>query len=84
MSNRYEYVIVETYYAEGEASGSDVRVRPVSGQRYPISMNVECSKSMRHSHPVGTKFRIMAKIKSKDGGPDFLYSSYKWKYEVLG
>ena len=79
----YQHVVVETYRAIGEASGSDVRVRPLPGQQYPVDMHVECSKGMRKSHPIGTKFKIMAKVKNKEGGPDFLYSSYRWDYDVL-
>ena len=83
MADEYRYIRVETYRAQGEASGSTIRVRPLPGQGYPAGMHVECSKSMRHNHPVGTRFLIQAKEKTKEGGPPFLYSSYKWKYTVI-
>lgn len=83
MNGYYRYLIVESYYSYGEQSRHHIRVRPLPGQGFPIGMNVECSKRMRASHPVGTKFKIQAKIKRKEGGPEFLYTSYKWPYEVM-
>lgn len=79
----YKPVIVETFRQLGEPSGAKLRVRPVSGQGLPAQMRVECSRDMRTKYPVGTKFRIQAKIINKEGGPEFLYSHYNSKFEVL-
>jgi hypothetical protein len=46
-------------------------------------MFVECSKDLMNDYPIGTKFRIKAKITSKEGGTPFVYSYYGWSYEVL-
>ena len=46
-------------------------------------MKVECSKAMRYSHPVGTKFKITAKLTDRLGGTKFLYTNHNWKYEVI-
>lgn len=46
-------------------------------------MFVECSKALSEDYPIGTKFRIKAKITSKLGGAHFIYSHYSWPYEVL-
>lgn len=81
--DHYRYVVVETYRAIGEASRSEVRVRPLPGQRCPVGIHVECSKGMREQHPIGTKFKIRAKLKGMERSPEFLYSSYRWGYEVL-
>lgn len=84
MSDEYHSIVVESYITT-EASGKHgkVHVRPIKGEVFPQTMDVECPRSMRKEHPVGTKFRIQAKETSKEGGSPFLYSSYKWEYEVL-
>ena len=82
MTN-YVEVIIETYSSIGEGSSASIRARPVAGQGYPTTMKVECSKGMRYSHPVGTKFKITAKITDKEGGTAFLYTNYNWKYDVI-
>ncbi|PKO51803.1 MAG: hypothetical protein CVU27_05355 [Betaproteobacteria bacterium HGW-Betaproteobacteria-20] len=45
-------------------------------------MKVECSASMRERHPIGTKFKVWAKIKDTVDAPH-LYTSWQWKYEVV-
>ena len=70
-------IIVESFYALGEKSGSSVRVRPLAGQGFSTGMRVECSKAMRDAYPVGQKFCIYVQVKNMLGGPDHLYSSYR-------
>jgi hypothetical protein len=79
----YLYVIIETYLAIGESSKHSIRARPLLGQNIPTNMKVECSSKMRKSHPVGTKFKIKAKIKDNEELQPCLYTSYKWSYEVV-
>lgn len=80
--SQYEKVVVETYTSD--VSGrSKIRVRPVSGQKFPQTMVVECSNSMRGNNPIGTRFRIFAKETRREGGKPFLYSGYTWPYEVI-
>ena len=81
--SHYQDVIVETYLGRKTSSSGGVRARPVEGQGFDISMNVECSSKMRKSQPVGTKFLIKAKVTNKEGGPDFLYSHFNSSYTVL-
>lgn len=38
---------------------------------------------MRDSQPAGTLFHIYAKITDREGGPAFLYTSFRWHYEVV-
>lgn len=80
---RYTPVVIETYLAQGEASETIVRARPVAGQGFDTGMHVECSKSMRYSYPVGTRFRIKATIKTREGGPPFLYTFHGWPFAVV-
>jgi len=37
---------------------------------------------MRKRHPIGTKFKVWAKIKNTIDTPH-LYTSWQWKYDVL-
>jgi hypothetical protein len=70
-------IIVETFRAPGEKSGSPVRVRPLPNQGLSTAMRVECSKEMRVAYPLGQLFCIKVKVVSKLGSPDFLYSNYR-------
>ena len=88
MSQEREYhtIIVESFYAS-DTSGrhGPVHVRPAKHQVFPQSLFVQCSKDLVNTklHPVGTKFRIKVKLTDREGGTEFLYSSYKWPYAVV-
>jgi hypothetical protein len=80
----YSWVQVESYIADRTSSlHGTVHIRPVPGEAFPTSLRVECSKSMGRDYPVGTRFRIWAKLTDKEGGRPFLYTSWRWKFEVL-
>jgi len=87
MTNRrsgYFSVIVESYHPNSTGGlHGPIHIRPVAGQGLDISMHVECSKSLSYSYPVGTRFRLRAKITNKEGGRPFLYSYFGWPYEVI-
>lgn len=76
------YIIVETYKSRGENSSSEIRARALPGQWAEPSLKVQCSKTMRGKHPIGTKLRIDAKIIDREGTPQ-LYSYYNSKYRVM-
>jgi hypothetical protein len=38
---------------------------------------------MSRKYPVGTRFRIWAKLTDREGCGQFLYTSWRWKFEVL-
>lgn len=85
QDNEYEWVIVESYVPTSTSGRhGKVHIRPVAGGRYPSNLAVECSKKLSTNYPVGTKFKIMAKLTDRDGGGEYLYSSFRWEYEVLG
>jgi hypothetical protein len=46
-------------------------------------MRVECSKSLSRDFPVGTRFKIRAKLTDREDGGEFLYSYFGWEPEVL-
>lgn len=80
----YVYVEVESYNpASTSGLHGKVHVRPCAGQGYPQTMHVECSKKLTSHYPVGTRFRIRAKLTDREGGGEYLYSYFGWKYEVL-
>ena len=83
----YVYVIVESYYpASTSGLHGPVHVRPIEGQLFPSHLHVECSKELvdPNRYPVGTRFKIRAKLTDRLGAGEFLYSYFGWHYEVLG
>ena len=63
MNSKYNYIIVQSVRCNNGVQHGDIHVCPVPGQ-YPFTPDlfVECPKSMKTDYPVGTKFRIKAKI----------------------
>jgi hypothetical protein len=43
-------------------------VRPVFGQTFPPTMDVECSRPVQKLYPGGTRFRIYAKETNREAG----------------
>lgn len=81
--SHYKEIVIETFENPGEPAAERIRARPMAGQGLSTALRVECSAKMREGHPVGTKFKIKAKITAKEGGIEFLYSHYDWPYTVL-
>ena len=85
QDNPYEYIVVETYYPASTAGlHGPVHVRPIPGEAYTAHLQVECSKSLIRDYEVGTRFRLRVKLTDREGGGEFLYSYFGWKYQVLG
>lgn len=80
---KYRPVVVETFVQDGESSTSGIRVRPVAGQQLDTSIRVRCAKAFRDQHPIGTRFKLWAKLTDRQGGTTFLHSPYVWEPEVL-
>ena len=80
----YLFVAVESYVPRSTSGRhGKVHIRPVSGQGYDEGLGVECSKSLTTDYPVGTRFRIRAKLTDREGRGEFLYSSWRWPVEVI-
>jgi hypothetical protein len=81
---RYRMIIVESY-RPGNTSGlhGEIHIRPVAGQGLRTDLHVECSKDLSTKYPVGTKFRIRAKLTDREGGGEFLYSYFGWNYQIV-
>ena len=80
---RYKRYTVETFLPHGEPSASKIRVRPIGGQGLSKNMRVKCGKAFRSRHPVGTKFKMWARVSDREGGTPFLYSPYNWEPDAL-
>jgi hypothetical protein len=77
------FVIVETFLNVGEPSSAQYRVRPVPGQTFAPSMRVQCSKALRRTYPLGTKFRIPVAEVQRDNGGKFLREIGSGPWEVV-
>lgn len=87
MKQDYEHIIVESYKPKNTSGlHGEIHIRPIKGQEpFKVNMHVRCSKNLseEHQYPVGTRFRIKAKITNKEGGKPFIHSHYTWSYDVL-
>ncbi|HDY7704197.1 TPA: hypothetical protein RQK06_004284 [Vibrio vulnificus] len=71
---------------------SSVQLRLIQSQSLPDEITNECalrgsnpfelltefSKKLFHDYPVGTKFKLKAKLTDREGEGMFLYSYYRW------
>jgi PII-like signaling protein len=80
----YRWIVVESY-RPGSTAGlhGEVHIRPISGQGVRTDLHVECSKKLSENYPIGTRFRIKAKLTDKEGGGEFLYSYFGWAYDTV-
>ena len=80
---QYHQITIETYFEVKSGKSSKIHAKPIEGERYPTTLDVECSRAMRNEHPVGTRFRIWAKLTDREGGGEYLYTSWRWPYEIV-
>lgn len=76
-----EYILIvgEVFYDPARRKNG---VRPASDQPFPQTMKIECARKIR-DYPVGTKVKLWVVATTKEDSRPFLYSSYKWKHEVV-
>ena len=83
VSRAYQYILVESFIPE-QTSGKHglVHMRPVGGPE----MFVSCSKKTRDlkTHPLGTRFEILAKVIDHGGEGEYLYSNPRDPIVVVG
>lgn len=85
-NNVYESVLVESYKSNNTSGKhGKIHIRPVAGHKYSSTLQVECSKKLSDLdlYPLGTKFLIQAKLTDREGGGEYLYSYFRWSYEVM-
>lgn len=76
-SDFYRTVIVESFVpATTTGRHGLVHIRPIPGQVFDPSLFVECSKRLMNmtQYPIGTKFKLQAKLTDRLGGTPFLYA----------
>jgi len=83
MSDQIFDIVVETFIPKRSNSKQTIRVRPVSGQGYPIEMYVSCSTTMRNSVAVGTKIKLPVKVAIGRDGTEYLYANPRAQYEIV-
>lgn len=80
----YRVVVVESFVpASTSGLHGEVHIRPIAGQGFATTLHVECSKKLCRDYPVGTRFRIRAKLTDREGSGEFLYSYHGWPVDVL-
>jgi len=79
----YQQIIIETYEETKSGKSSRIHARPIAAQPYPTTLDVECSRAMRKQHPIGTHFKVYVKLTDREGGGEYLYTSWRWKYEIV-
>ncbi len=82
----YHSVVVESFYI-GSTAGhrGKVHLRPIDGQPFEQSVLLEGPRAMVDlgKYPVGTKFRVRAKLTDRQNGGEFLYMHWSWPHEVF-
>lgn len=80
----YIRIVVETYIERASGLHGDIHVRPIAGQGVPHDLRVRFPKALRQAHPIGTHFRVYAKLTDREGGGEFVHTNHAWDVEVLG
>jgi hypothetical protein len=81
----YDYIIVQSVLSNEKGQRGPIHIKPLPDQDpYLETMFVQCSKVLSTNFPVGTKFRIKAKIITPtNGNRPFASSHYTWPYEII-
>jgi len=80
----YEHIIVQSVLSSERGQVGPVHIKPLPNQDpYLETMWVQCSKVLSNDFPVGTKFRIRAKIVYPTGQRPYISSHYTWPFEVV-
>ena len=80
----YRLIVVESFTPRYKSGlHGEIHIRPAAGQNISIALHVECSKKLSTDYPVGTKFRVRAKLTDREGCGEYLYSYFRWPIEVL-
>ena len=58
---------------------SEIEIECSNKNISPFILLTECSKSLLLNYPIGTKFKIKAKLTDKENEGLFLYSYFGWK-----
>lgn len=81
-------VIVFQSYELSKTSGKRGKIHfrtiahPMQDSSVELGLDVECTRSLRQ-FPVGTIFKIQAKLTDREGGGHFYYAHHTWKAHVI-
>lgn len=81
-SDIYHNIVVESFMGPDSQGRQRPQIRPVRGQIFDHNLKVECSMALLDNYPLGTRFRIRAKLTAMQGTP-FVYSYFGWRYDVV-
>ena len=70
-------------HAAPEPMTGRLRIRPLPGQAFATSLRVQCARKLLEGYPVGTVFKVNAKMTDREGGEPFLYVWHGDPVEVL-
>jgi hypothetical protein len=80
----YDYITVQSVFTKESGKHGPIHIKPLPGQEpYLETMFVQCSKTISNDYPLGTKFRIRAKIVTPKNKRPFVSSHYTWPFEVI-
>lgn len=80
---RYMPVVLETYKEVKSGKSHHVHARPIAGQgKFKTTLDAECCKIMRKSHPIGTLFLVWAIVINREG-TEMVYTYEDWPYELV-
>jgi hypothetical protein len=80
----YEIIIVETCRGPARGHHGEIRVQNVPDEIFPEVMLVRFPKKVREAHPIGTRFRVYARlVPNESGETPFLHTNHAWEFEVL-
>lgn len=72
-----------TVHVETFREGSELHVRPIAGQKFSTSLNVQCSKKMRETYPVGTVFELDVQLIDRVDGSKHLMAPHDAPYKIV-
>ncbi len=81
-NNDYHEIVVHSVMGKDSQGRPKRQIRPIKGQVFDSGLNVECSMKLIENYPLGTRFRLRAKI-AEVRGTQFLYSYFGWPVPVV-
>ena len=80
----YKPVVIQSYFEVKSGKKSNIHACPISGQpEFPMELDVECCRTMRETHPIGTMFLVWGKINIREGKGKYVYTYEGWPYEII-
>ena len=78
----YHEIVVQSVMGKDSQGRPKRQIRPIIGQLFGSHLNVECSIKLIENYPLGTRFKLKAKLTATKGTP-FLYSYFGWPVTVV-